>query len=349
MEIKFRIQVAGFGLIDRKGYLGFWVIYTMRMPSRTILFLISAFISVLTLVIILKNIDWQTIQYLSSRMRWQWLGFSFAAYFLNLFLRSIRFKTLLHSQSISNRSLLVVTSLHNMFNYILPARSGELSYPILAKDRLNVSIVEGAASLFASRVYDFLTTTLILLIVLPFAWNKLPYWIIKSSLIFSAIVITICAITIILISKVDKLGGFSPTHPRIERLYSAFKKVMATLNEIKGGKIHYRIGLLTVGIWFCLYTNMFFICRALNYSVDYFQVILVSLVMIPLSLLPVQGFVDLGTHELAWVTIMMVFGASYQTALDIAIGTHFLLMTIILSYGSLSILTVQFLLRPKQS
>jgi glycosyltransferase 2 family protein len=321
----------------------------MRMPSRTILFLISAFISALTIVIILKNIDWQTIHNLSLRMQWQWIGFSFAAYFLNLFLRSMRFKTLLQSQSISNRGLLVVTSLHNMFNYILPARSGELSYLILAKDRLNVSLVEGTASLFASRVYDFLTTTFILLFVLPFAWNKLPYWIIQSSLIFSAIVIVVCAIIILLISKVDKLGSFSPIHPRIEHLYSLFKKVIVMLSEIKKKNIHYRIGLLTVGIWFCLYTNMFFICRALNYSVDYFQVILVSLVMIPLSLLPVQGFVDLGTHELAWVTVMMVSGVSYQTALDIAIGTHFLLMTVILSFGLISMITIQFLLRPKHS
>lgn len=317
----------------------------MKSTTRTVLLVVSGLISAAMLVYIFINFDWQTVQSLTKHMRWPWIGLSFVVYFFSILLRTERFKNLLYSRPVGNWELFTVTSLHNMFNYILPARSGEFSYLFLTKDRLKVSLVEGSASLFASRVYDFLSTALILLMVLPFAWNRLPAWVLQGSLTFCAVVIGACALIFFAVSRAQALERFSPTRPWLARLWSIFKRMVAGLQEIQRKQVHYRVGLLTAGIWACLYTNLFFICRALDYPVDYFQVILVSLTMIPLSLMPVQGFANLGTHELAWVTIMMVFGASYQTALDVAVGTHFLVMSNVLFYGLLSLLMLRCLPR----
>jgi uncharacterized protein (TIRG00374 family) len=315
----------------------------MKPATRTAILALSGILSAAILVYMFATLDWQEVYLLAKRLRWPWLISSLLAYFVSLVLRTERFRDLLYSQSPRRLELLTITSLHNMFNYLLPARSGELSYLFLTKDRLKMPLSESAATLFASRVYDFLSTALILLVVLPFAWDKLPSWALRASLTFSLGVIGICVFIFILVQNASVLNRISPSRLWLSRLWSWFKKVIAGLQEIQRRKKHLRVALLTIGIWACLYANLFFICRGLGYEVDFFQVILVSLLMIPLSLAPVQGFANLGTHELAWVTILMIFGSAYQSALYVAFGTHFLAMAIILFYGLLSLAVMQFL------
>lgn len=314
----------------------------MKSTSRTIFLIFSSFISAITLTFLLVNLDWKSIQSLSAQIRWQWVVISFVIYFLNIFLRTERYKNLLNSRSASNLELLSITSLHNLFTYILPARTGELSYLFLTKDRLKAPLAEGTATLFASRIYDLLSTSLIFLLALPFTWHKLPRWANQASLIFSILVIAIYFVVFIFLrSKTTFLNRFETFGPTAKRVWLFIKRLIAELQAIQHNNKHYRIGLLTVGIWTCLYTNFYIMCRALNFSVNFFQVILVSLIMIPLSLTPVQGFANLGSHELTWVIVLMVFGTSYQTALNVAVGTHFLTIANILFFGLLSLIALR--------
>lgn len=319
---------------------------TMKPATRTLILIFSAVLSLAVLAYMFARLDWQQVCLLMTHLRWPWLLLSLLAYFISLLLRTERFRDLLYSRFPRRLDLLAVTGLHNMFNYIMPARSGELSYLFLTKDRFKTPLSEGAASLFASRVYDFLSTALILLIVLPFAWNKLPAWALQISLLFSLAVIGVCALIFSLVKNSQVLRRFSPPYPWLARLWLFFERTIAGLQEIQRGRKHMRVALLTIFIWVCLYANLFFICQGVGYGVDFFQVILVSLLMIPLSLAPVQGFANLGTHELAWVTVLMIFGASYESALYVAFGTHFLVMSIILFYGLLSLIAVRFLPSP---
>ncbi len=315
----------------------------MKPATRTVILVLSGLVSAAIVAYMFASLDWQEVYSLVTNLRWPWLALSLLAYFASLLLRTERFRDLLYSRSPRWLDLLTITGLHNMFNYILPARSGELSYLFLTKDRLKTPLSESAATLFASRVYDFLSTALILLFVLPFAWDKLPGWALRASLIFCLVVIGICGFIFLLVQNSGVLNRFSPSRPWLSRLWLWFKKVIAGLQEIQRRKKHVRVAWLTLGVWACLYANLFFICRALGYQVDFFQVILVSLLMIPLSLAPVQGFANLGTHELAWVTVLMIFGTAYQSALYVAFGTHFLVMGIILFYGLLALIGLQFL------
>lgn len=313
----------------------------MKSFARTAILILSVVITAGILVYMFTSLDREKVRFLVAHVRWPWLLFSLLAYFISLALRSLRFQALIYSRSPAHWDLLAVTSLHNMFNYILPARSGELSYLFLTKERFKTPFGEGIASLFASRVYDFLSTAILLLLALPFAWAKFPSWALKASLTFCVAVIGICTLVLILVQRAEILDRFSPSRPLAARFWLLLKRTVAGLQEIQRRRKHAQVALLTVGIWACLYANLFFICRGLGYAVDFFQVILVSLLMIPLSLAPVQGFANLGTHELAWVTILMIFGATYETSIYIAFGTHFLVMSIIVFYGLMSLVSLR--------
>ena len=57
-------------------------------------------------------------------------------------------------------------------------------------------------------------------------------------------------------------------------------------------------------------------------------------------LLPIQGFANLGTHEIGWSAAFALFGYSETVALTLAISTHIILLFFVLILGSLGYLLV---------
>ncbi|HET9645880.1 MAG TPA: phosphatase PAP2 family protein, partial [Burkholderiaceae bacterium] len=71
----------------------------------------------------------------------------------------------------SHASCLRLTMIHNAALNLLPMRSGELAYPLLANRTLQVPVAEAAASLLWMRLQDLVVLgVLSLLAFLPFAW-----------------------------------------------------------------------------------------------------------------------------------------------------------------------------------
>ena len=67
------------------------------------------------------------------------------------------------------------------------------------------------------------------------------------------------------------------------------------------------------------------------------------MVMIPLTLLPLQGFANIGTHEVGWTSVLVAFNYPYETALAIAAGSHFVLLLSVLISGGLAFFGAQYL------
>lgn len=96
------------------------------------------------------------------------LGLAFLCYGLSYLGRAWRLAVLLpgpdrllHLASISAR--------HNLFNLVLPLRSGEASLPLMLRRETGRSLAEGAAALVVARVLDLLSVALYLSAGLAFA------------------------------------------------------------------------------------------------------------------------------------------------------------------------------------
>ncbi len=70
--------------------------------------------------------------------------------------------------------------------------------------------------------------------------------------------------------------------------------------------------------------------------VAFYHIAIISIVMIPLTLLPLQGFANIGTHEVGWTSVLVAFDYPYKTALAIAAGSHFVLLLSVLVGGGLA-------------
>jgi uncharacterized protein (TIRG00374 family) len=294
----------------------------------------------LTLAVIsyvLFKLDWEVTYRTFSQLNWSWLMIAFCVTIINYALRTLRFKILLNLNDIPLRHLFGVTNLYGMFLYLLPAKTGELTYPILLKNRLNVSLTEGAASLIVARFFDVATISLFLPFVLSAYWTQLNIWIKYSALAFIGIVFVVGLGLIgstrsnsmrekLFLLRVFRVRGMSSITNILKNMFAEFQTI-----DQRG--LYWQLWALSVGIWGCIYTNFYVILISLGFHVTYFQMIVVSIIMVPMTLLPIQGFANFGTHEIGWGTAFSLFGYSQSVALGIAINSHIILLFFILALG----------------
>lgn len=314
------------------------------------IYIISAILSIALLAYLLLNLDWDILRVAFSDIRWGWLGLALLAYLLNILLRALRFTNLIYSRPMKWLELIPVSALHNILMYLMPAKTGDVTYIFIAKNRLDLSLTEGTATLLAARFYDFSVVALTLAILLPFSRSEMPDWIFLSAIIFCTLILvgTMGILVFLKFSKptlesVNSLTENPKQTSRLQGIRAAWYKFIAGLREIQSHGAHGRVALLTAGIWLSIYSNFYFATKSMGLSVSFYQITIISMVMIPLTLLPLQGFANIGTHEIGWTSVLVAFNYPYQTALAIAAGSHFVLLLSVLLGGGLAFWGAQFI------
>ncbi|MBC7876602.1 MAG: flippase-like domain-containing protein [Anaerolineales bacterium] len=320
--------------------------------NKTLIYILSAVLSAFFLGYVLINLDWEILRTAFSDIRWGWLGLAFLAYFVNILLRALRFTQLIYSRPIKWMELVPVSALHNILMYLMPAKTGDVTYIFIAKNKLDLSLIEGTATLFAARFYDFSVVALILTILLPFSKNEMPEWIFQSAIIFCVLILagTIGILVFLRFSKPTLVSDtfLNENQQRaagLQKIRSAWNKFIIGLREIQSHGAHGKVALVTAGIWLCIYSNFYFAARSMGLPIAFYHIAVISMVMIPLTLLPLQGFANIGTHEVGWTSVLVAFNYPYDTALAIAAGSHFVLLLSVLISGGLAFFGAQYILK----
>ncbi|MGE5251526.1 MAG: lysylphosphatidylglycerol synthase transmembrane domain-containing protein, partial [Bacteroidota bacterium] len=315
-----------------------------RLNSRVSLVL-AVVLSVGTILYVFYKLDWTSIEKTLAGAHWGWLGLALLVYILNYILRGLRLQIINPVENVSFVDLVAVNGLYGMYNYLLPAKTGELSYIVLVNRRLKLSLVESTASLLVTRYLDFASIAIILPFVLIYYYRTLPAWLLYSSIAFCAVVL---ALTVGLYWFVRPrperpAGSAAPRgkwQARIWKVLAELQKGMAAVYQ-RGEQ--WRLLILTIFIWLCINANFYLIVLSLGYRLNYFQIIVISIIMIPMTLLPFQGFANLGTHEIGWVAAFSIFGQPEQVALNVAFSSHVILLLFVLILGACSFLVMSLL------
>jgi len=299
---------------------------------------ISFLFTLIVVFYVVYRLDWEATLKTLMNVQWSWLGLAFAVYIANYILRTFRFQELIYTQKAPFLQLMGVTSLYGMFNYLLPARTGEISYLVLLNRRLNVSLVESTSTLLASRFLDFAAIAVILPFILIEFWIDLPLWLIYTSLAFCGcmvfITIALCWLARRRIKKLDQNENSKDGWlAKINKILTDLLDGLITIYE-RGNYL--RLMLITIGIWICVYTSFYMIAMSLGYNMSYYQAVVISIFMIPMTLLPFQGFAHMGTHEIGWVAAFAIFGQPESLALNIAVNSHIILLIFVLILGMMS-------------
>lgn len=306
--------------------------------KNILIYTLSAVLSAFFLGYVLLNLDWGILQTAFSDIRWGWLGMALLAYLVNIILRALRFANLIYSRKVKWLELVPVSALHNILMYLMPAKTGDMTYIFIANNKLGVSLTEGTSTMLAARFYDFTVVALMLTILLPFSKNEIPDWIFQSALIF-CILILFGVLGVFVFLKASKPAlEFNNSEIPAKKSFSlhlriAWEKLIDGLREIQAHGAHRKIALLTAGIWLCIYSNFYFAAQSMGLPITFYHIAIISMVMIPLTLLPLQGFANIGTHEIGWTSVLMSFNYPYEMALAVAVGTHFVLLISVLVSG----------------
>lgn len=312
----------------------------MRINNNKKLYvLVSVLFSFGVILYVLSRLDWSLVRLTISDLQWAWLTLAFLSYVVNYYFRTRRFQMLLSLEKVSFLPLLSVVGLYGMYNYLLPAKSGELTLVVLLKNRLKISLVNGTTSLIVARYLDFVTISLILPVVLFIYFNRLPLWMIKISLSFCVLFFFLSIFLYFVIRSPAGSQLLSRSHTSwIDRVIKALIEMRNSVVVVYQKRLHYRLLLNTFVIWLSVYTNLYLVMVSLGYQMTYFQIIVISVFMIPMTLLPIQGLANLGTHEIGWVAAFSVFGLPATEALGIAVSSHIILLFFVLLLGFISFL-----------
>lgn len=301
----------------------------------------SVVISLAVVVMVGRWLDWEGAYRRLATAEPGWLLAALAFFLLNYWLRTWRIRWLLGAGSMPFLRLFGVTSLYGMFNYLMPAKSGEISYLYLVRRHLQVALPQGAATLVTARFFDFATLACFLPLAIFSFYDRLPTWMVGMSLLFCALVGT-GGLLLVRVLQEDRGHRSRPqagagVEPK-GRIALAASALLEGLRVIHRRRQYTRLCLVTIAIWCCIYANFYAIVASLGFHADWLELVVVSMFLVPLTLLPVQGLANLGTHEAAWTGALAVFGYPVSASLGIAVTSHVVLFVLVVAVGALGAL-----------
>jgi uncharacterized protein (TIRG00374 family) len=305
--------------------------------SRSI-FITTAF-TTLVVIVVANTLEWREAANALQRVNAAWLGFALAVFGLNYCLRTLRFSMLLELPQERWMCLLGVTSVYGMYNYLFPAKTGEITFPLLVRSHLDVPLASSAATLMVARLFDFGVIAVVLPVVLVVYNELLPRWVLACAI---AYIVVTGAVLISITTYLDRreFARGLARGARVNRFVDAWRKLLVQLGQIHRRKLYAKTFLTTAAIWLCVYLNFYLIVTALGFETTLSEVALVSILLVPLTLIPVQGLANVGSHEVAWVSIFTLFGHSIDTSLSVAVTTHVVLLVFVMILGAFGQVTV---------
>ncbi|MEM2138692.1 MAG: lysylphosphatidylglycerol synthase transmembrane domain-containing protein [Candidatus Woesearchaeota archaeon] len=240
------------------------------------------------------------------------LIFCFSLYFLSNVLRALRFKLFLEMNFFD---ISAMTFMHNMINNIVPLRIGELSILFLSKDKKIKSI----SSLLYSRIFDILAIiSLLFFSFLFYLKNNINEKIVFLTEIF----IFVFVVFFVFLLVFFYLKIYEKIYEKIKR-YKIFKKInigffykkfleFKNTISLKKAIIAFVYSFL---IWILNFYIADLIIKYLGINLKFYEIVFVFSFTTIVSLLPIHGFLGLGTLETAWGFILVLFNIEKELAL----------------------------------
>jgi len=292
---------------------------------------ISLSLFILILAALISQINIKDIYSIVNESSYELLGALFFILSASYFLRCLRFRVLLKRHKVPVLKLYAIVCCHSLFNHVMPARSGEASYPLFLKNKFNISYSEGIATLFVARVLDLVTVLCCfagaLLINDKVSINyTYTFTILVLVLAFSVsclFVIPIADFMLALFEKTTSIINFK-NKKIIEGVMSSGNKIKDYFSEpdIRQHILAaFVLSFLTWGMTFS-----FFYVALINFGIKIgaSKVILGATGCVFSNLLPINALGSVGTWEAGWAVGFTLMGLNRALAVSSGFGIHIL-------------------------
>jgi uncharacterized protein (TIRG00374 family) len=312
------------------------------VKKKTLVKAAAVLVTLLLVALLFTQVSLSDIYQTITRINPVYLIGGFVLYSCSYFFRALRFRYLLNNE-IRVRDMFRIVCLHNLFNYLLPARSGEFSYVYLVNKFHGRKAGEGLATLIISRIFDYIIITLLFFLSFVLLGNL---EVISLNVVILGIVFMM--LLLVLLSWIMYRGRASFRY--LSGLFGVFRldhhhignyilrkcdetvQCMENLQETKP-RMWIPLLLSSLGVWVSIYTLNFILILAMNIRLTYFSVIFASTFAILTTVLPFQGLGNFGTLEAGWTLGFVAVGVSKEMAISSGFTYHFVIILYFVVWG----------------
>ena len=286
---------------------------------------------------------------LLTHLSYPWVAAGVLCYVATNVIRTLRFAALVRSRPLSLPRLLVTTFALSMFNNILPARSGELSFIYFMDRHHGVPTGEATATLVIARIFDYLTVAALFVVVALASLARLPAYaarVISLALLFLILSLGVLASLAWLGRKslgllrriMNRLRlGDRPLSASVLRVGEEIARSFETIPSLRTYLI---VLLLSTLAW--LGTFAWFACFLASVGVrtGLSQTIVGATFAVLTKALPLVTVGGLGAHEAGWTVGFMLVGFDKEVAIatGFAVNILTLLSSLVFGLGGLGLL-----------
>jgi uncharacterized protein (TIRG00374 family) len=231
----------------------------------------------------------------------------------------------------STWTLLGIVTIHGAANRLMPLRTGELSYPLMAKRVGAAPIGEGLVQILMLRIVDLLTVAALFLVALVLA---LAFGVADLGESTTVFVVAAALLAVVSGAALSRLGAVLRAFVRLAR------RLFARGDEGEGTRIAHaldraeeaaavvadltlarrlRIVFWSVACWSAYFVTFHLILLALGVDLPLLRTVLGSSAAIVGSTVPISGLGTFGALEGGWTAGFVAVGLEPSTAASTAI------------------------------
>jgi uncharacterized protein (TIRG00374 family) len=305
-----------------------------RMPR----FVLGLVLSMLTLYLALKNVQWPRVATALVGANVAWLLLAVASFLLTNWVKGVRWRLLFYpSQTgLSVPRCVSILYVGQLANSILPMRLGELARAYLIGEAYSVDKVLALATTVVEKAMD--SVVLLLLIAGLSPLIPLPPWLSRSSLIVSGALAALLVLLIILANQRGKivglLEGWIVRYPPLAVLRPAERLVDASaeLRALRHAGVQAQLWGCSVVIWMLAVSTNVLTLWAVGLKLSLLASVLLLVVLTTGAILPTSPL-QIGVFHYLCLITLAVFGVEQSLALTYAFLLHLVVYGPILALG----------------
>lgn len=274
------------------------------MKKRLGSIVVSLVISVALIAVLLRGETLGELLGLLPQLRWEYVVAAVLVGPVVQYLRAWRFQRLLFAKTIVPEPAMFRIAVYlNFFNYILPFRIGELSFPMLMKREYNEGFANSIGILLLVRIGDLIAVVGLAGTALALAGNELIQ-VIGAAFAVGALVALM--LLLVLPLPIATAGG-RWLGPRFERFLTGLLAV-SRQNDRSA------FVMLTVALWAIQFVACYFCLLAVGEGFTYIQGVIGGAAAILSFSLPINGFAGIGPAQAAWAYALNFLGVEFSQA-----------------------------------
>jgi uncharacterized protein (TIRG00374 family) len=313
------------------------------MKSKILKLFIGILIGVILFLIWLHFVDISVISLYIRNIRIPFAIVALIFYLLAYFIRSLRWRLLLHRvQPLSPAKTFLIMMAGNFTNYLIPFKAGEFMKCFFIKKMYGARVSSTLPSVFIDKLFDTMGIIFVFLLV-PLLAVTLPS--ILNYLILTIVIILLAGWSILflaihagdkVVKMLKKIFFFIPAkfEARIEERIFIFVEGLAIFREEK--KLFFPVfslSILAIIMDSLFFYSLFF---AFGATINYFYVLL-GYSLIYLSYIIPHPPAQLGSNELIMILIFVAgLGVQTDIASAIMLFSHFLTGLVIVIIGMIA-------------